>query len=128
MARNVDYAAYCRQRKPPGGGTVDHCRRGDADLGDGQVSSRGNQRADSDAVDGSVTKGLYSFSRNPIYILLTTIYLSLAIGADSVWSAIFVGLILLRIRYGVIAREERYLERKFNGAYVNYRNRVRRRI
>lgn len=73
-----------------------------------------------------VTNGLYSFSRNPIYISLTTIYLGLAIAAESVWSVIFVAPILLLIRYGVIAREERYLERKFNGACVNYRDRVRR--
>jgi protein-S-isoprenylcysteine O-methyltransferase Ste14 len=73
-----------------------------------------------------VTNGLYSFSRNPIYIALTTIYLGLAIAADSVWSVIFLVPILLLIRYGVIAREEHYLEAKFNGAYVDYRNRVRR--
>lgn len=73
-----------------------------------------------------VTNGLYSLSRNPIYISLTTIYLGIAIAADSVWSVVFVVPILLLIRCGVIAREECYRERKFNGAYVNYRNRVRR--
>jgi protein-S-isoprenylcysteine O-methyltransferase Ste14 len=30
------------------------------------------------------------------------------------------------IRYGVIAREEAYLERKFGDIYCNYRARVRR--
>lgn len=73
-----------------------------------------------------VTNGLYSLSRNPIYISLTLIYLGLAIAANSVWSVIFLGPILILIRYGVIAREERYLERKFDGAYTDYRNRVRR--
>jgi protein-S-isoprenylcysteine O-methyltransferase Ste14 len=73
-----------------------------------------------------VTNGLYAISRNPIYISLTTIYLGLAIAADSVWSVIFLVPILFLIRYGVVAREEHYLELKFNGAYLDYRNRVRR--
>ncbi len=73
-----------------------------------------------------VTNGLYSYSRNPIYISLTLIYLGLAIAADSLWSVIFLVPILILIRHGVIARAERYLERKFDGAYDDYRNRVRR--
>jgi protein-S-isoprenylcysteine O-methyltransferase Ste14 len=73
-----------------------------------------------------VTSGLYSHSRNPIYIALTLIYTGLAIAADSVWSIVFLVPIFVLIRYGVIAREERYLERKFGIAYVDYRNRVRR--
>jgi protein-S-isoprenylcysteine O-methyltransferase Ste14 len=32
----------------------------------------------------------------------------------------------LVIRYGVVAREERYLERKFGDSYRGYRSRVRR--
>jgi protein-S-isoprenylcysteine O-methyltransferase Ste14 len=73
-----------------------------------------------------VTDGLYSYSRNPIYIALSLIYVGLAIGADSAWGLIFLVPIIIVIRYGVIAREERYLERKFDGAYVDYRSRVRR--
>jgi protein-S-isoprenylcysteine O-methyltransferase Ste14 len=30
------------------------------------------------------------------------------------------------LRYGVIAREESYLERKFGSAYLDYKARVRR--
>jgi protein-S-isoprenylcysteine O-methyltransferase Ste14 len=73
-----------------------------------------------------VTSGLYAYSRNPIYIALSLIYLGLAIGADSVWSVIFLAPVLFVIRYGVIAREERYLEHKFGCAYTDYRKRVRR--
>jgi protein-S-isoprenylcysteine O-methyltransferase Ste14 len=32
----------------------------------------------------------------------------------------------LVIRYGVIAREETYLDRKFGSAYLGYKSRVRR--
>jgi protein-S-isoprenylcysteine O-methyltransferase Ste14 len=73
-----------------------------------------------------VTGGLYAYSRNPIYLALSLIYLGLAIGADSVWSVILTVPVLLIVRYGVIAREERYLERKFGGAYLDYRERVHR--
>lgn len=73
-----------------------------------------------------VTDGLHAYSRNPIYIALAMIYLGIAIAAASAWSVSFLVPVLLLIRYGVIAREERYLERKFDGAYVDYRNRVRR--
>jgi len=34
----------------------------------------------------------------------------------------------LAIRYGVVAREEAYLERKFGDTYRHYRARVRRRL
>jgi protein-S-isoprenylcysteine O-methyltransferase Ste14 len=30
------------------------------------------------------------------------------------------------MRYGVVAREEAYLERRFGGAYLEYKTRVRR--
>jgi protein-S-isoprenylcysteine O-methyltransferase Ste14 len=73
-----------------------------------------------------VTSGLHAYSRNPIYIALSLIYLGFAVAADSLWSVILLMPALMVIRYGVIAREERYLERKFGGAYVDYRNRVRR--
>jgi protein-S-isoprenylcysteine O-methyltransferase Ste14 len=35
-------------------------------------------------------------------------------------------LLVVTIRYGVVAREEAYLERRFGDAYGNYKARVRR--
>ena len=32
------------------------------------------------------------------------------------------------LRYGVVAREELYLERKFGSGYLDYKSRVRRRF
>ena len=34
--------------------------------------------------------------------------------------------IAITMRYGVVAREESYLERRFGGAYREYKGRVRR--
>ena len=73
-----------------------------------------------------VTHGLYRFSRNPIYIGLTTLYLGLAYVANSWWTLILLIPVILIMRWGVIAREERYLEAKFGEAYVTYKARVRR--
>ena len=70
--------------------------------------------------------GPYSISRNPIYIALSLIHLGIGVLSDSLW---VVGLIvpaLLTIRYGVIAREERYLDAKFGDDYRRYKASVRR--
>ncbi len=73
-----------------------------------------------------VTHGLYKYSRNPIYLGLTAIYLSLMFVANTWWALILLPVLLTVMRYGVIAREERYLEAKFGEAYTAYKARVRR--
>jgi len=73
-----------------------------------------------------VTSGPYRFSRNPIYLALTVAYLGLAIGYGSLWLLILLAPLLIVMRHGVIAREERYLEGKFGEPYRAYRSRVRR--
>jgi len=73
-----------------------------------------------------VTSGPYRFSRNPIYVGMTLVYLGLALVIDSAWILAGIVPILLAMRYGVIAREERYLEAKFGELYRAYKSRVRR--
>jgi len=73
-----------------------------------------------------VTDGPYRYSRNPIYVALVLAYTGIAIAIDSAWVLGLVAPILVVLRYGVIAREERYLERKFGAAYVAYKSGVRR--
>ena len=73
-----------------------------------------------------VTDGLYRFSRNPIYIGLTSLYLGLALLADSVWTLGLVVPVLVVMQYGVIRREERYLEDKFGDAYRDFLASTRR--
>lgn len=73
-----------------------------------------------------VTAGVYRFTRNPMYLSLSCLYASLALVADSAVAAGLLAPLLLVVRYGVIAREERYLGTKFGTVYKDYRSRVRR--
>lgn len=73
-----------------------------------------------------VVTGPYRWSRNPMYLAMTLIYAGLAIAAGSLWTLALLVPVLLLIRYGVIAREEAYLERKFGDPYRLYKSRVRR--
>ena len=73
-----------------------------------------------------VTEGLYRFSRNPIYLGLTLVYLGLALGISSLGALALLPIVLAVMQVGVIRREERYLERKFGERYLAYKSRVRR--
>ena len=73
-----------------------------------------------------VADGIYRYSRNPLYIAQALIYAGIAVGADSLWALAFLVPTLVVIRYGVIAREEAYLERKFGDAYRRCKSAVRR--
>jgi protein-S-isoprenylcysteine O-methyltransferase Ste14 len=53
-------------------------------------------------------------------------FIGLAIAFDSLWLLVALMPFALVIRYGVVAREEAYLERKFGDVYCRYRWRVRR--
>jgi protein-S-isoprenylcysteine O-methyltransferase Ste14 len=73
-----------------------------------------------------VVAGPYRFTRNPIYSGMFLALIGLAVGFDSLWLLAALALFYLVIRYGVVAREEAYLERKFGAAYLDYKARVRR--
>lgn len=73
-----------------------------------------------------VTDGPYRVSRNPIYLALTTIYFGIALLLNSGWILLLAIPLLITMRYGVIAREERYLENKFGDVYRTYCEKVRR--
>ena len=73
-----------------------------------------------------VDTGPYRFTRNPIYLGMMLGLVGLAIAFNSLW---LLGALVpfdLVIRYGVVAREEVYLERRFGDVYGSYRRRVRR--
>jgi protein-S-isoprenylcysteine O-methyltransferase Ste14 len=70
--------------------------------------------------------GFYGYSRNPIYVAMILIYLAVSCFFNSGWFLAFLPLSLLTIHFGVILREEKYLESKFHEEYLDYKKRVRR--
>ena len=73
-----------------------------------------------------VTTGIHGWSRNPIYIGMFLVYGGIGIAVRSPWILILALPLAMTIRYGVVAREESYLERRFGDTYRDYKARVRR--
>jgi protein-S-isoprenylcysteine O-methyltransferase Ste14 len=73
-----------------------------------------------------VTTGIYRYTRNPIYLGMALIYTALSLFADSFIGLAGLPVALVIVHYGVIAREERYLEVKFGQPYRDYKARVGR--
>lgn len=73
-----------------------------------------------------VTTGPFSCSRNPMYIALTAVSLSIAGALGSAWY--FLGSLALFaiLHFGVVLKEEEYLLAKFGDEYAAYLTRVRR--
>ena len=73
-----------------------------------------------------VVRGPFRFSRNPIYLSMLLLQVGISIWANSLW---FLGLAVVSavlLWWGVISREERYLEHKLGAEYLSYKRRVRR--
>jgi protein-S-isoprenylcysteine O-methyltransferase Ste14 len=73
-----------------------------------------------------VTEGLYRFTRNPIYVGFTLVYVGISALARTLTPVMLLPAVFAIMRRGVIEREERYLERKFGEEYLEYKGRVRR--
>ena len=73
-----------------------------------------------------VTEGPFRYSRNPIYLALTLLYVGVALLMNALAILLLVVPALVVLHYGVIAREEAYLTRKFGEAYRQYMAQVRR--
>jgi protein-S-isoprenylcysteine O-methyltransferase Ste14 len=73
-----------------------------------------------------VTTGPYRLTRNPAYLGMALVYVGIALLAAALWVLVPLPVVLAVIDRGVIAREERYLERRFGREYLDYRARVRR--
>ena len=73
-----------------------------------------------------VTTGIHGRSRNPIYVGMFLVYGGIGVAVPSPWTLILTLPLVITIRYGVVAREEAYLARRFGDAYRDYAARVRR--
>lgn len=80
----------------------------------------------SKSTDVIVVRGPYRFSRNPIYLAMLFLQLGIGVWANSLWFFVLAVICVPLFAWGVISREERYLERKFGDGYLTYKARVRR--
>ncbi len=92
----------------------------------GRFRAAGTSVATNVPTTALVVDGIYARTRNPLYLATTLVYGSLAVAAGSLWAIVLLVPLLWVINVGVIAREERYLERKFGDVYRAYKGRVRR--
>lgn len=78
------------------------------------------------STDAISSSGPYRFSRNPMYLSLCLVQSGTGLWLNSLWILLMILPALIVLHYGVISREERYLEKKFGNEYLQYKNRVRR--
>jgi len=71
------------------------------------------------------TDGAFRYSRNPMYLSVTLLYLGVALLINSLLMLLLILPLTVIMQWGVIEREEKYLEQKFGDEYRHYKARVR---
>ena len=72
------------------------------------------------------TTGMFTWTRNPMYVGGSLALLGIAVGFALDWVLLLLVASLPLVHYGIILREERYLERKFGDEYRRYKTKVPR--
>jgi protein-S-isoprenylcysteine O-methyltransferase Ste14 len=72
------------------------------------------------------TGGIYRWTRNPLYTGGTLMMLGIALVFALDWLVLLIVPSMLVLHFGVVRREEQYLERKFGDAYRQYKSSVAR--
>jgi protein-S-isoprenylcysteine O-methyltransferase Ste14 len=75
-----------------------------------------------------VTDGVYRYTRNPMYVAMILLYAAIGLLLKSLWYFVLLAPLIVVLRYGVVAKEEAYLEAKFGDDYRSYKERVKRRF
>ena len=73
-----------------------------------------------------IVDGPFRISRNPIYLAMLGAHMGIGLYLGRPWAILTVILSYLALRFYVIAREERYLERVFGKPYLDFKTTVRR--
>jgi len=73
-----------------------------------------------------VASGPFAFTRNPLYLSLIALFTAIGLTLASPAFLVLVAPLFLILHFGVVLREERYLDAKFGDAYRGYKARVRR--
>lgn len=72
------------------------------------------------------TRGIYSRTRNPMYLGMACLHLAIAVAVASFGALLSLVPAVIIIDRLVIRREEAYLSRRFGEPYLVYKDRVRR--
>jgi protein-S-isoprenylcysteine O-methyltransferase Ste14 len=75
---------------------------------------------------GIIISGPYQFSRNPMYVAWTMIYLGTAVLVNTWWLLMLLPAVIAFTHYIVVHLEEPKLDQKFGEEYREYMARVRR--
>lgn len=77
-------------------------------------------------VSALVTDGVYRWTRNPMYLGMSLIYVGVALLWDSAITLILLVPVVVWLTRNVIEKEEAFMTSRFGDAYLDYRARVRR--
>ena len=72
------------------------------------------------------SSGVFCISRNPMYLSLVLLLLSIGLVISSLWLLMLTPLLLMAFDRLAVKPEEVYLTKKFGDAYLEYKRRVRR--
>jgi protein-S-isoprenylcysteine O-methyltransferase Ste14 len=73
-----------------------------------------------------IVEGPYRFTRNPMYVGLTSIQIGVGAALDNGWVVLLAVPALLLVHLIAVIPEERYLEETFGAGYAELKRRVRR--
>ncbi len=79
-----------------------------------------------DTMSSFVTSGVYSFTRNPMYLGLLFVLIAWCLLLSNLITVLFIPLYVLYMNYYQIKPEEEALEAKFGQAFVAYKEKTRR--
>ena len=72
------------------------------------------------------TGGIFAHMRNPMYVGMIAGLLGIVLAFSLEWTLVLTIVAAFVLHYGVVLREERYLERKFGDEYRRYKDSVPR--
>ncbi len=73
-----------------------------------------------------IASGPYRFTRNPMYVGITTLLIGLGVVRNVVWVSMFALVALAIVHFIAVVKEEAYLAATFGDSYAAYAARVRR--
>ncbi|MDZ4773125.1 MAG: isoprenylcysteine carboxylmethyltransferase family protein [Planctomycetota bacterium] len=73
-----------------------------------------------------IARGPYRFTRNPMYMGITTLLIGAGLVSNVLWISAFAPLALAIVHFIAVVKEEGYLAAKFGPSYAAYAARVRR--